>query len=240
MRGNWIPMDQTGKQIFRARTIDEARTGARRSRIAANPKPGDSPFFGLPTAQWAERTRELLKTYPLTISELTDVVLLSWKQILNLEIGGFRIGVDIFPSPQSMGSFLHELIPLNLGRRYPTEWRREVVGSEKDLVCMSDPIFSMEIKTSSDKNKIFGNRSFAQETAGDAKKVKTGFYLAVNFTKFGSASGDSDVEQPYVRLIRFGWLDHSDWSGQVASSGQQSSLSADVENNQLLVIYSAE
>jgi ScaI restriction endonuclease len=233
-------MDTNRKNIFRASTIEEARTGARRSRIAANPKPHDSPFFGLPANQWAERTRALLRTYPLTLSELTDVVLLSWIQILNLEIGGFRIGVDIFPSPQSMGSFLHELIPLNLGRRDPTEWRREIAGSEKDLVCMSDPKFSMEIKTSSDKNKIFGNRSFAQETASDAKKVKTGYYLAVNFTKFGSTSDDSEAEQPYVRLVRFGWLDHSDWSGQVASSGQQSSLSADVENNQLLVIYSAE
>jgi len=37
--------------------------------------------------------------------------------------------------------------------------------------------------------------------------------------------------------IRFGWLDHSDWAGQVAPTGQQAHLSADVVQNKLITFF---
>jgi len=44
------------------------------------------------------------------------------------------------------------------------------------------------------------------------------------------------VSSPRILNIRFGWLDHEDWMGQKAASGQQSRLSSDVEKLKLLQI----
>jgi hypothetical protein len=89
--------------------------------------------------------------------------------------------VDLFPRPQIMAYFLHELIPLEFSDRYPGIWRREETSDEKDLVYIPDQWFSVEIKTSSSNGRIFGNRSYTQETQ-TIKKSKSGYYLAVNFS----------------------------------------------------------
>jgi hypothetical protein len=119
-----------------------------------------------------------------------------------------------------MGHYLHELIPLEFQLRYPRKWRRESAKNEKDLVHIPDMRFSVEIKSSSNPTKIFGNRSYGQPSAeGDVgRKGKSGYYLAINFTKFA----DEDV-LPHIVRVRFGWLDHSDWVPQRAATGQQAS-----------------
>ena len=48
---------------------------------------------------------------------------------------------------------------------------------------------------------------------------------------------NGSLSKPKILKIRFGWLDHDDWKGQSASTGQQASLSADVENYKLIEIY---
>jgi hypothetical protein len=164
--------------------------------------------------------------------ELVDVVQLSWEAIFLPTIGprGFRIGTEIFPKPQIIGFLLHELIPLELQTRYPNMWRPEMVARDKDIVCIPNEFYSVEIKTSSHPSQIFGNRSFAQEAIGN-KKSKSGFYLAINFDKVVSAR-----PTPCLRRVRFGWLDHSDWVGQTAATGQQARLSPEVERGKLLVL----
>jgi hypothetical protein len=143
----------------------------------------------------------------------------------------FKIGVEIFPKPQIMGFLLHELIPLELQARYPKIWRKERTAADKDIVHIPDDKYSIELKTSSSPKHIFGNRSYAQgSTRG--KKAKSGYYLAINFEKFGKKK-----EKPDIRLIRFGWLDSDDWIGQKAATGQQSRLPTDVEDLKLLKIY---
>lgn len=123
-----------------------------------------------------------------------------------------------------MGFFLHELIPLDLATRYPNLWRREQKSGEKDIVCLTDSHYSIEIKTSSNPESIFGNRSYAQTTQ-NTKKDKSGYYLAINFEKFTRNKGQYQTDSyPKILLIRFGWLDHSDWMGQKAPSGQQARL----------------
>lgn len=144
---------------------------------------------------------------------------------------GFRIGVDIFPKPQIMGFFLHELIPLELAARYPMEWRIEKTAADKDIVNIPDDSFSIEIKTSSNPSHIFGNRSYAQG-GSLTKKAKDGYYLAINFEKF-----TGQKKQPEIRRIRFGWLDSTDWIGQKAATGQQSRLPTAVENYKLLQLF---
>ena len=124
-----------------------------------------SPYDGVPVNKWEGVTSRLIKKHPLKESDLVDAVQLSWTSIFNSRMGtqGFQIGKDIFPKPQIMGFFLHELVPLELAARYPGKWRPDKLASEKDIVYDLDDQFSIEIKTSSDPNHIFGNRSYAQQ-----------------------------------------------------------------------------
>ena len=191
------------------------------------------PYDGLRQDQWRTRTQELLSRHPLHTDEIVEVVLSSWDSIFQTEIGGKAlIGVHIFPRPQIMGTFLHELIPLEFAHRYPSDWRREQSVEEKDLVYIPDPHYSVEIKTSSSASRIFGNRSYAQP-GKSLKKAKSGYYLAVNFAKFDDAH-----RRPGVTKVYFGWLDGTDWIGQKAQTGQQSRLPSHIYGSKLLPIYS--
>ena len=193
----------------------------------------DGPYVGLRQSQWKAKTQELLASHPLETEEAVDVVLSSWNAILETRIGGKAlIGVHIFPRPQIMGMFLHELIPLEFAERYPDIWRREQSVDEMDLVYIPDAEKSVEIKTSSSASRIFGNRSYAQP-GKLLKKAKSGYYLAVNFAKFDSAH-----RRPAVTKIHFGWIDGTDWIGQKAQTGQQSRLPSHIYGSKLLPIYS--
>mgnify|MGYP004698126727 CR=1 FL=1 len=82
-----------------------------------------SPYEGYPESQWSEITRELVADYPLDVNDIVDAVLEAWQGILNSNIAGeLQIGIDIIPSPQIMGNYLHELIPIMLERRFPGQW----------------------------------------------------------------------------------------------------------------------
>ncbi|MBF8265440.1 MAG: restriction endonuclease [Dehalococcoidia bacterium] len=190
----------------------------------------NSPYKGKNQNEWLAVTKHLITKHPLSTKEIKEVVLESWKEIFRSTIGkkNYRIGKDIFPKPQIMGFFLHEIIALEFERRYPKEWRKEKLAKDKDLIYIRDDKFSIEIKTSSNPKSIFGNRSYAQESSKD-KKSKSGYYLAINFEK-------CTVEniKPKILKARFGWLDHEDWMGQKAATGQQSRLSSQVENLKLI------
>lgn len=192
-----------------------------------------SPYDGVPSELWSTRTRKLVSVHPLKKAEIVEVVLASWDSIMLTRLGkkGFRIGRDIFPKPQIIGFFLHELIPLELAARYPGKWRGDKIASEKDIVFVPNDSYSIEIKTSSDPRHIFGNRSYAQAST-KGKKAKSGYYLAINFDKVVQTNS-----APGIRLIRFGWLDSEDWIGQNAPTGQQSKLHPLVENGKLLEMY---
>jgi hypothetical protein len=192
-----------------------------------------SPYLNLKSNHWLKVTRRLVNKHPLEPEEIVDVVLSSWTSIFATNMGTkkFKIGKDIFPKPQMMGFFLHELIPLELAARYPTKWRGEQNASDKDIVYIPNDYYSIEVKTSSNPSHIYGNRSYAQAST-KGKKAKSGYYLAVNFEQFSTTN-----TYPKILLVRFGWLDSHDWIGQAAATGQQSRLPTDVENNKLLELY---
>lgn len=194
-----------------------------------------SPYAGVHVPDWKIKTQELIESHPLKTAEIVEVVLQAWNDIFDSKLGpkGFQIGVHILPKPQIMGFFLHELIQLEFGTRYPRLWRAEKTSNDKDLVYIPNDEFSIEIKTSSNPNRIFGNRSYAQESKA-GKKDKSGYYLTANFEKFGLS------HKPQILLIRFGWIDHTDWVGQKAATGQQAHLTPDARNSKLLSIYSTE
>ena len=192
------------------------------------------PYKDVPESKWQEITAQLIELHPLDQEEIVEVVLLSWASIFKSRIGqkGFRIGKHIFPRPQIMGFFLHELISLEFASRYPGIWRGEVDRGDKDLVYIPENFFSLEIKTSSHGSQVFGNRSYAQEIEGG--KGKSGYYLTVNFGKFNAARN-----QPLINRIRFGWLDHSDWLGQKAATGQQARIISSADRHKLLTLFDA-
>ncbi len=189
-----------------------------------------SPYADLDISQWQHRTRELIESYPLHVNTLYELVLETWDALFVSRIGRkpYRIGKDIFPQPQIMGFFLHELIPLELETRYRGIWRRNTGVDEKDVVHIPDDRFSIEIKTSSSTRNIYGNRSYVQPGTS-TRKTKSGYYLAINFQKF-----TPQISKPSITIVRFGWLDHEDWLGQKAATGQQARLSSSAEQHKLL------
>src|SRR3989344_5404790 len=191
-----------------------------------------SPYHLQTKNNWFAITKKLILAHPLKQEILIKAVLESWDNIFASGIGNkqFRIGKDIFPSPQIMGFFLHELIPLTIKTIEEGKWNKGMNKNEPDLVCLFDSNYSVEIKTSSNKNKIFGNRSYGQKSK-KSNKLKDGYYLSVNFEKF------SESKEPKIRLIRFGWLDHSDWISQKASTGKQARLTKDADAFKLIELY---
>lgn len=190
-----------------------------------------SPYQGKTEEQWLEVTTKLINKHPLK-DEIVDVVLQSWEDIFNSKIGPFTIGKEIFPQPQAMGTFLHELVAHNLSLKHPNNYKRGDAKTEKDIHDMNVPSMGIEIKTSSHKDKIFANRSYAQPSSNSETKDKNGYYIAINFEKFSQR-----VKKPKIRLIRFGYLEHKDWIPQKSSTGQQAHLSEQAYKSKLITLY---
>ena len=192
-----------------------------------------NPYENKNEDEWFDITCNLIKNHPLDMDIMVDTVLETWEDIFNSSFGknDIKIGVDIFPTPQIMGFLLHELIPINLKAKLSSDdWVKDKEVSEKDLVYRPNLDYSVEIKTSSDKKRIFGNRSYAQKS-DNPKKSKTGYFLAVNSEKFNESTN------PKIRKISFGWLNHEDWRGQKAQTGQQANLPAIIYETKLLEVY---
>jgi hypothetical protein len=194
----------------------------------------NAPYKDKPVSEWRMITETLLSKHPLPFETLIQIVLKGWSCILESKICGLQIGTDLFPNPQMMGYFIETLIALQLEKQFPTLWKHGNQKQEKDVVCLEDDYFSFEIKSSSSKNKIFANRSYAQEQTSASTKNKNGFYLIINFDKFNVLDS---LYPPDITLIRIGYIEHSDWRGQKSEKGQQASLSPEVYQNKFITLY---
>ena len=88
-----------------------------------------SPYQGRPESTCENITKQLVNEYPLSFDDIIDAVLKAWDGILMTKIAGeLQIGVDFLPSPQIMGNYLHELIPIMLERKFPGVWSRDKIG----------------------------------------------------------------------------------------------------------------
>lgn len=193
-----------------------------------------SPYDGKSNDEWPSVTRTLIDAHPLAPDDLVKLVLAAWDAVFTSKLGPFaQIGQQICPKPQIIGFLLHELVTVELEALFPGQWRGDVSSTDKDCVYIADDAYSFEIKTSSHPWKIFGNRSYAQQSS-KGKKAKSGYYLAINFEDCRK------VKPASIRAIRFGWLDSSDWVGQQSETGQQSSLPHALERAKLFRLYPAE
>lgn len=94
-----------------------------------------SPYANQPEHCWNEITEHLIAEHPLSEEDIVSAVLEAWDGIMQTRIAGeLQIGIDIFPTPQILGNYLHELIPVILERRYPGLWSRDIMKKDKDLV----------------------------------------------------------------------------------------------------------
>ncbi|MFK7946363.1 MAG: ScaI family restriction endonuclease [Saprospiraceae bacterium] len=193
----------------------------------------NSPYHGVEVENWQEVTNKLIAKHPLSDKEIIEVVLKSWDDIFNSQIGSFSIGKEIFPTPQIMSFFLHELVAHYLSLRYRSVYRVGVAKNEKDIHHITNQSLSVEIKGSSNKKQIFGNRSYAQPNSGKGQKDKNGYYITINFEKFPK----NQSRRPEILIIRFGYLEHTDWIAQKSSTGQQARLGPDVYKYKLKELY---
>lgn len=194
-----------------------------------------SPYEDYSVREWDRITEDLIAEHPLSEEEVVDAVFDAWDRIKLTKIGGeLQIGVDVFPSPQILGNYLHELIPVMLAHKYPGIWRKERLKDEKDMVYIPNDFYSVEIKTSSNATNVYGNRSYGKENSkNNSGKKKYGYYITVNFEKYTDTN-----HNPRIRKIRFGWIDRSDWHAQAAATGQQASLALDARDHKLKLLYS--
>ncbi len=95
--------------------------------------------------------------------------------VSRIGISELVIGRDIFLPAQATGVILERLIGIQLSKRAPG-WRAGNRKTEKDFVCITDPAYSFEIKTSSSKAGLYGSRSTGHLSEARTKE-RTGYYL---------------------------------------------------------------
>lgn len=138
----------------------------------------------------------------------------AWNDIENLKLGGFLIGRDFKPTGQLIGNLLHILIPKYMGE-LDSDFRIGITKEEKDIIWEKHKDFSIEIKTSSSKNGVYGNRSYNKS---ETHKSKNSYYLVINYKNF------TDETKGCITCIRVGVIKKDDWKSQDSESGQQSYL----------------
>lgn len=188
-----------------------------------------SPYEGVPVEGWQAITHRLVEAHPLERSVILETALSSWNHLWSTTVGdgasGFKLA-ELAPPATVIGYFFEKLFARELAFRLPGIWVGGV-GSQKDLHCLTDASMSVEMKSSGQLGyKVYGNRSYGQvvENAEAAKKDKSGYYITINFY------GD------ILTLLRFGWIDSSDWQAQRSATGQMAGLGENVYRHKLVPI----
>jgi len=187
-----------------------------------------SPYESKPQDAWGKITKKLVEAHPLQLSDIRDLSCASWGELWQTTIGAgdsaFLLA-EINPPAQVVGYLFEKLFLRNLMSRFPGEWRGPTGRTEKDLVFVPDINFSIELKTSGQLGRrVFGNRSYGQASTEREAKGKSGYYVTVNFY------------EKFLNLVRFGWIDHSDWRAQASQTGQMAGLGDEVYRHKLLII----
>jgi hypothetical protein len=190
-----------------------------------------SPYKDRDMSEWELITDKLVREFPLNQDLLVSITELAWKDIFSLRIGesDLIIGQNIYLPAQAIGVILENLIAFHLSK-LDNRWKGGEAKNDKDIVCSFDNCYSFEIKTSSSKNGIYGNRSTGFLSQNRTKN-RTGYYLIINY----KIPKKNDTTSKLWK-IRFGWIDDEDWVGQTSESGQQASISADLAKLKLVTL----
>lgn len=191
-----------------------------------------SPYTGIPEADWPKVTERLVAQFPLDSDTLCSVVNSAWNDIYASSFGdtNLKIGADIFLPAQATGVIIEKLIAVHLASLDPV-WRGGTLKTEKDIVHTKKENFSFEIKTSSSKKGLYGNRSTGHRSDNRTKN-RAGYYLVVNY----KLPKEDDLDR-FIFNIRFGWIDDEDWVGQAKPTGQQASIGAKLAHLKLATLF---
>jgi len=197
--------------------------------------PLKSPYINRPVTEWASITKRLIDEFPLSSQALVDVVQAAWSDLFTSSIGQAKlvIGTDVYLPAQATGVLLERLIIYHLQRLDP-KWSGGKNKAHKDVVFAEDERFSFEIKTSSSRSGLYGNRSNGHRAEARLKH-RTGYYLVVNY----KLPTEEDTRK-WLWRIRFGWIDDEDWKGQSQPTGQQASVSRHVASLKLVTLFSSD
>lgn len=189
-----------------------------------------SPYSNNDPSEFSQITDNLIDDHPLRTSQIVALCQLTWEIINSTKIGTSEQGFllkELDPPAQIIGYLFEKIFCALLNKSFPNEWRNGDILNEKDVVYEKDNKYSFEIKSSGQKSlKIYGNRSYGKspKNSQKIKKDKSGYYLAINFYK------------DKLELIRFGWIDQSDWLSQKSETGQQSHLDNIVYEKKLKIL----
>lgn len=192
-----------------------------------------SPYARHPQSKWYSITEKLVAAFPLSSEVLVPIVHEAWNDIHSSSFGdtSLVIGKDIFLPAQATGVILERLIAVRLSKKVPG-WRGGDRKIEKDIVCVDELKFCFEIKTSSSKSGLYGNRSTGHR-AVNRTKFRTGYYLVINYKLPTEADPSKKIWN-----IRFGWIDDEDWVGQAKETGQQASIGTALARLKLITLFS--
>ncbi|MCM2438351.1 ScaI family restriction endonuclease [Agrobacterium vitis] len=190
-----------------------------------------SPYAERPREEWPDITRRLVEVFPLHTDELLKFVDNAWHNLFNSSFGesGLQIGMDILLPAQATGVLLERLIAVEMQKNLEG-WRGGRVKNEKDIVYENDLNFSFEIKTSSSRSGLYGNRSTGHRAEGRTK-FRSGYYLVINYKL-----PTEDDKSKSILNVRFGWIDDDDWVGQTKPTGQQASIGVSLAKLKLITI----
>lgn len=171
-----------------------------------------------------------MEFHPLYYS-LVKIITDCWEKLGDNEIDNIKIFriMDM----QCVGGALEKLIAKNIDEKFKDneneckKWEGCPNNKkDKDVVCLYNPDYSFEIKTSSNKGlRVFGNRSYSN-VSEHAIKSRDSYVLTINV----------DLENWKICLIRFGKLNREDWIGQKSSTGQQARITKNAYQNKLKII----
>lgn len=192
-----------------------------------------SPYFGHLESEWPQITKQLIDEFPLSGQVLVSIVESAWNTLYSSSFGDsdIKIGQDIFLPAQATGVILERLIAVCLANQ-DSRWRGGQEKYEKDIVCTFNNRYSFEIKTSSSKSGLYGNRSTGY-LSNNRVKYRTGYYLVINY----KLPKEEDLSR-HIWKIRFGWIDDEDWIGQNKPTGQQASIGAKLAKLKLVTLKS--
>ena len=189
-----------------------------------------SPYKDIKIYNWKSITTKLVDSFPIKKNELKECVEKAFDEYLKITISSLKlqVGKDIFFPAQATGVIIDKLIGTIIIKEKGNEWKSGDKKSEKDVVNTLNDKYSFEIKTSSSKSGIFGNRSMGHRSE---KKIKSrsGYYLVINYKL--PKEDDKSLE---IYKIRFGWIDDEDWKGQASPTGQQSTISKECKDLKLI------
>lgn len=162
--------------------------------------------------QQLNNASEYTQATGITMDILRDAVLATWNDIEQASIAGVRL-LDVADSGV-VSNLFHSLLPIKLSS---LGYRKDQDKNEKDLHYITDPKFSIEIKTSTSA-RVAGSVSYIGN--GNSTKERSAFYLCVFWSKEGITS------------IKFGIVNFEDWNlPKKGSSSASIAIKADVVRN---------